>query len=305
MTEARAGIATARTLVGLAIAAVCACGTEPPPPVHIRTEDCSNGIDDDADGLLDCEDGDCAAAGVCREVCDNAADDDVDGLVDCDDDECWGAEPCLPCAGLECHPEGVRVRVLRGRAELRSRRVVSSSVSEYTTPCASGTSPCSYAVGASTRTGTLSLAGVGGVVSVLPPGGRWSTAAVPTMCSWSFSAGEMAFRRHRTWVGDGVFETSELGPVARSGMDVEPGCRLSGTSFLPAELWPVFPALYLVEERNGYRYSGAPWYVGELALLTTSTTVDDQRPTSFRSTFVGTAVMEPVVQDGSMLVLPP
>jgi hypothetical protein len=27
--------------------------------------DCSNGVDEDQDALIDCEDGDCAQAGVC------------------------------------------------------------------------------------------------------------------------------------------------------------------------------------------------------------------------------------------------
>ncbi|WP_020539173.1 M43 family zinc metalloprotease [Lewinella cohaerens] len=44
-------------------------------------EDCTNGIDDDGDGLADCEDPDCD----CEEICDNGTDDDGDGLIDCDD----------------------------------------------------------------------------------------------------------------------------------------------------------------------------------------------------------------------------
>lgn len=54
------------------------------------TEDCGNGVDDDGDGRVDCEDADCATARVCQEGCDDGFDDDGDGLVDCDDDDCWG-----------------------------------------------------------------------------------------------------------------------------------------------------------------------------------------------------------------------
>lgn len=61
---------------------------------------CQNGVDDDGDGLIDCDDDGCAQLIFCvaarraaeeaarREVCDNELDDDGDGLVDCDDDDC-------------------------------------------------------------------------------------------------------------------------------------------------------------------------------------------------------------------------
>ncbi len=56
---------------------------------------CDNGFDDDNDGLVDCDDPDCAAAPVCQpEVCDNDLDDDGDGLADCDDPDCQAA--CAP-----------------------------------------------------------------------------------------------------------------------------------------------------------------------------------------------------------------
>ena len=54
--------------------------------------DCGDGIDDDSDGLLDCEDDDCVD--VCIEDCGDGSDNDRDGLTDCDDDECYGVEPC-------------------------------------------------------------------------------------------------------------------------------------------------------------------------------------------------------------------
>lgn len=96
-------------------------------------EDCRDGIDDDCDGLIDCEDPDCKGdtacedTGVCtdtdkdgyfmqawcgtdvdcndlmaiispyaKEVCYDTIDNDCDGLVDCDDPECTGAPNCMP-----------------------------------------------------------------------------------------------------------------------------------------------------------------------------------------------------------------
>ncbi len=58
-------------------------------------EKCANGIDDDGDGLVDCEDPVCTGEVQCLiEVCDNGVDDDLDGLADCDDPGC--AVACAP-----------------------------------------------------------------------------------------------------------------------------------------------------------------------------------------------------------------
>jgi hypothetical protein len=56
-------------------------------------EDCDNGLDDDADGVADCSDSDCAAQ--CPEAaCRNNRDDDQDGLRDCLDPDCFDATGC-------------------------------------------------------------------------------------------------------------------------------------------------------------------------------------------------------------------
>jgi len=60
--------------------------------------DCSNGIDDDGDGLTDCMDPDCQPTIDCREntatACNDGIDNDGDGLTDCDDDECSAMLVC-------------------------------------------------------------------------------------------------------------------------------------------------------------------------------------------------------------------
>ena len=58
-------------------------------------EDCVNGSDDDGDGLVDCEDPECAATGACSEGdCGDGVDNDNDGLADCDDNDCEWADAC-------------------------------------------------------------------------------------------------------------------------------------------------------------------------------------------------------------------
>lgn len=67
---------------------------------HERAATCANGRDDDFDGDVDCDDGDCRDEEPCRgspeadpTACQNRVDDDRDGRVDCDDDDCRGHCP--------------------------------------------------------------------------------------------------------------------------------------------------------------------------------------------------------------------
>ena len=66
-----------------------------PAPV----EDCTNGIDDDGDTFIDCEDTDCDQDPACLpppvENCTNGTDDDGDGLADCSDPDCSNDPSCI------------------------------------------------------------------------------------------------------------------------------------------------------------------------------------------------------------------
>ncbi|GGD35806.1 MULTISPECIES: hypothetical protein [Flavobacterium] len=54
-----------------------------------KVEICNNGIDDDGDGFIDCDDFDCNESPFCAvEICNNGIDDDGDGFIDCDDFDC-------------------------------------------------------------------------------------------------------------------------------------------------------------------------------------------------------------------------
>jgi len=64
--------------------------------------DCGDGLDNDADGDIDCADTDCSGVGFCGAentdtACSDGEDNDGDGLVDCADTECTGVGYC----GLE------------------------------------------------------------------------------------------------------------------------------------------------------------------------------------------------------------
>ena len=58
--------------------------------------ECNNGIDDDGDGLADCQDPDCINSNKCLiEICNNGIDDDNDGYIDCSDSECFYLDACF------------------------------------------------------------------------------------------------------------------------------------------------------------------------------------------------------------------
>jgi hypothetical protein len=63
------------------------------------SELCSNGIDDNCNGLIDCFDKGCQSDPACidhkKETCDNGIDDDDNGLVDCKDPACFGDKACV------------------------------------------------------------------------------------------------------------------------------------------------------------------------------------------------------------------
>jgi hypothetical protein len=85
------------------------------PGVGGCTEDCNDGIDNDQDNHVDCDDTDCIGDPACGEICDNGLDDDMDGDIDCADSDCWAEPYCCDddqdgytdlwgaCGGNDCN----------------------------------------------------------------------------------------------------------------------------------------------------------------------------------------------------------
>ncbi len=83
---------------GLADCSDTDCDTHP-ICAHNKTETlCGDGKDDDGDSYIDCADNDCKKTPACGaagpEVCDNGTDDDGDKFIDCSDKDCQGASAC-------------------------------------------------------------------------------------------------------------------------------------------------------------------------------------------------------------------
>ena len=86
------------------------CQNEP-SCINRKQEQCTNGIDDDGNGLVDCMDpacfGDLACFVLGHEVCNNNLDDDDDGLVDCKDPDCAQSPSCIVRLGEEICDNGI------------------------------------------------------------------------------------------------------------------------------------------------------------------------------------------------------
>jgi hypothetical protein len=60
-----------------------------------ESQNCFDGIDNDGDGFIDCDDWDCDSACDESQNCNDGIDNDGDGFIDCDDWDCNGDPDCL------------------------------------------------------------------------------------------------------------------------------------------------------------------------------------------------------------------
>jgi hypothetical protein len=91
---------------GLVDCADSDCSADPACAPICMAEVCNDGLDNDCDGLVDCADPDCSANPACGpvcmpEVCNDGIDNDCDGLSDCADPDCSANPACAPI----CVPE--------------------------------------------------------------------------------------------------------------------------------------------------------------------------------------------------------
>ncbi len=165
----------------------------------VVVEDCGDGIDNDGDGLLDCEDGDCATDPLCagETICDDTLDNDNDGRADCMDEDCWGNGCAVSQATLN-------------NADMIWARVGYFSQRAYGSPaCASQTSQQQLALGIIAAAGTV----------------RHMPASTPvwSTCTWTVGLS--------SW--DAMPYAGAGQSVTRSGFAVQPGCALTTSGFLP------------------------------------------------------------------------
>jgi hypothetical protein len=94
--------------------------------IDVLREECGDGMDNDADGAVDCADRVCfGALPHCRteSLCGDSFDNDDDGLLDCDDPDCASVTACLKPRGLwelfdDASPVDVEGRTIMYKPEL-------------------------------------------------------------------------------------------------------------------------------------------------------------------------------------------
>ncbi|MED5373854.1 MAG: hypothetical protein VX899_22740 [Myxococcota bacterium] len=169
-----------------------ACTTEPAD----SETDCFDGVDEDRDGLMDCEDADCADAWACTESdCSDGSDNDGDGLADCDDDDCLARQEC----GLE------RELVLSSAQLYRTEthgRLKDGDIEQLSTR---------YAATLADLEGSIRYSKV--------PGAALSTASQVGSCSFHFDRLELGFNTSSFAMQHSFTEPSSSGLVLGSGCE--------------------------------------------------------------------------------------
>jgi hypothetical protein len=74
---------------------------EPEALTESSDDECSDRVDNNGNGSIDCKDPSCSSSAVCipentEEMCKDELDNDKDGLVDCSDDDCFIIDYCIP-----------------------------------------------------------------------------------------------------------------------------------------------------------------------------------------------------------------
>ncbi|MCB9791674.1 MAG: putative metal-binding motif-containing protein [Alphaproteobacteria bacterium] len=217
-------------------------------------ETCDDGVDNDCDGLLDCEDGGCMGDPWCVERdCEDGDDEDFDGLVDCLDEDCWTAN----CGALEVGVLGggaMRVR-LEAQDRQDNRRWHTSSAGGAR--LSSGSDNWS----ASETQMQVRVEDIEGFA-------RWRVASGTASCAWTVAAlrwSESASARARTgrragrsWSTQSSASSSYA--MTRQGFALSSACPFSVSS---GQLLP--PALARPVHSNRVRplrsSGGGAWYV--------------------------------------------
>lgn len=100
---------------------VLALACSEPRVAEDRDAACANHLDDDGDGLIDCDDPDCAGTRACEKTtatCENEIDDDRNGTLDCRQESCRVLPICkdaVPTPSCLLLPPGSAIGCPRGK----------------------------------------------------------------------------------------------------------------------------------------------------------------------------------------------
>ncbi|MBK9644754.1 MAG: hypothetical protein IPO67_06325 [Deltaproteobacteria bacterium] len=250
-------------------------------------ESCGDGQDNDCDGLLDCEDGQCAASASCGEIdCEDGLDNDEDGLADCDDEDCWTSCPTARVVSR------VTAGNLSGAVDIVRTGV---DTSYYTSFVSMETNERM-----SEEAGLLIARSVEGSARVYMSGATFTclfnvdtasasflwTQTRTSQRSWTFdsSRGNWSFQGSE----ENTTSSSAAGDIVRTGLTVSEGCPLPIESLLPTQLG------------RGARVPGVDvtWYAGSIDGSNVSTVSSYASGDTFRAVLTSTFSASPVFTNG-------
>ena len=207
-------------------------------------EDCTDGIDNNTNGFLDCEEAGCASHPSCDESlnCSDTLDNDEDGDFDCDDFDCIADPACATPSGVDFH-----VTIQTGRVKAQD-----GNFSRYTTSVQGSSCGASTYVGniVNDRRYIIDAEEVSGTLQV-DPGGTQSMDC-------TFQVGQAKF------IGQGLGNPLFL--RSRTGFQVNctgPGNNpdVYGTDWLPKRMnWAAGSYAADFQPTNSF---GELWYVPE------------------------------------------
>ncbi len=228
------------------------CDDADPASAPGAAEDCADGVDNDCDALLDCEDEACWESEDCGELaCSDGADDDGDGWVDCADEDCWGLGGCVITA---------RSRVLGGSLTAEHRRSADGGV-DATFPGSDGCDrEYGYPYGAREEV-TATPRDLSGTVRI-----DWGSGA--QTCTWTLGHAALHHTHRVVHFPDWEFYSascvevgvvtvsSSLASLERDSFEVSEGCPARSSWFLPQELGMQEPWAWTTA-------AGGVWYTGD------------------------------------------
>ena len=251
-------------------------------------EACGDGQDNDCDGLLDCEDGQCAASAFCGEIdCEDGLDNDEDGVADCDDEDCWTSCPTARVVSR------VTAGNLSGAVDILRTGLDTSFYSTFV-------SMETY-YRESEEAGLLIARSVEGSARVYMSGATFTCLFNVDTASASFLWAQSR-NGNRSWTYDSsrgnwsfqgssfnTTSSSAAGDITRTGLTVSEGCPLPIESLLPTQLG------------RGARVPGVDvtWYAGSIDGSNVSTVSSYASGDVFRAVLTSTFTASPVFTNGA------
>ncbi len=170
---------------------------------QVGPEVCTDGIDNDGNGQIDCADITCKGKGACAEVCDDGKDNDSDDAIDCKDSDCAQALACTTATiwsqAFECGTTGwtfAQMTPTVAWAFDATPAAVKAHVGSCTLNFNNGTNFCGSGASCSSNGGSNASAGTASLGEQIDASGYTKVYAQ----YWSYKDTEVSTQYDRAWL---------------------------------------------------------------------------------------------------------